>query len=145
MMRCKLELNPRTQEDPSVSLQPLAYSVSMAPLGTSYELKYACSYMFLWILHVMGFGICITCLHTPIKSPCWGKASWLGPSSQGCSATQHWKPRVLLPYGACGQMALLLQNRVNSNVMSLGMLFHVWCPGTDVSGANQQGQLWESI
>lgn len=71
-------------------------------------------------------------MHSPIDSSCCGQKSWLGFTSRGALqlSTQCYG---YFPYGAYVRMAFLLQNRVNSTVMSLGMLLPVWCPRTDIS------------
>ena len=56
---------------------------------------------------------------------------WCSPSRDALQLSTQ--GHGYFPYGAYVHMAFLLQNRVNSTVMSLGMLLPVWCPRTDVS------------
>lgn len=139
-MHYKPELNPRTQEEQPVTSQHLLIqSVNSTP-GPRWEWRELCSCLFVWWLCVTVHGICFTCLHSPTESPGVGNSrGCVSPSRDALQLSSQ--GHGYFPYGAYVHMAFLLQNRVNSTVMSLGMLLPAWCPRTDVSKCCSRSKL----
>lgn len=117
-MHCKPELNPRTQEEQPLHLQPLAYSECWQHPRYMQRAK---GLVLLFISVVTPrYGAVHVCTHLQ-SLPAVGKIPGWGPPPQDALQLST-QGHGYFPYGAYVHMAFLLQNRLNSTVMSLGML-----------------------